>query len=265
MVRATATSAPTHVLVLRTLGAPPRRLLGRRRARAAAPEPGPEPVPTTRATVIEAEPSDEARAREWMESAAAGSEAPATALAVLNRALHAQRVAAATPLVHEVALEQVLVVRAGYGDGDQVADGRWTDARAMPAPGPRARGPRHSSALRPQERFAAILGGHDQPLACEELALRARADLGVERYLEAALGAEAALRAAVTELPARPGAAHLEERVTELAGLREGVATAARNALERGLSDDERDALEHALDRLAAALRARSAAGVGPS
>ena len=98
----------------------------------------------------------------------------AAALAVLNRALHAHRIAAADPYAGEVALRHALVTRVGYGTGEQVADGGWTAARELPPE--RARIARES-ALRPQERFAALLSGRDAALACELLALRARLDL----------------------------------------------------------------------------------------
>ena len=50
-----------------------------------------------------------------------------------------------------------------------------------------ARPARGRSCCRPQERLAALLGGRDAALACEELALRARGDLDHGRAREAAL------------------------------------------------------------------------------
>jgi hypothetical protein len=220
-------------------------------------------VTTSRATVIDAVASPDAEhARAWM-TGLRGKEPPAEALVVLNRTLFAYRVASASAQVHEVGADQALVVRAGFGVGDEVADGHWTDAIELARAGAGRPSRRRDAALRPQERLAALLGGHDSPLACEELALRSRADLDQGRLREALLGLDAALRAALVELARDPGRANLDQRVAELQALAPEVSAAASAAL------DSADPAAHeiagrALERLEAALRARSAAGVGP-
>ncbi|MBW3653235.1 MAG: hypothetical protein KY433_06505, partial [Actinobacteria bacterium] len=217
--------APSHVLVLRVLDAPQRRLLplrrGRPRAVEATPEPPPEPLHTMRATLVDAAAldGDEAASR-WL--AGADLEAlAADALARLNRVLHAHRIAAADPYVREVALAQALVVRVGFGDGERVAEGRWDRARELPrapASGPlRSRG----GALPPQERLAALLAGRDVALACEELTLRVRLDVDAARWREAALGLRAALEAALAELEPWRDAASLGARLAELRARRD--------------------------------------------
>jgi hypothetical protein len=260
VLRPGAGQEPTHIVVLRTLGAPQRRLLAGRRPRPAGPPPDPEPVPTARATVIEAGPVDADAARQWL-----GSEAQSAVeegLAVLNRVLAAHRVAAADPHVREVSVEGALTVRVGYGTGEQVADGRWSEAVAVAAP--RRRRERRVSALRPQERLAALLSGRDATLACEELALRARLDLDAGRAREAALQLRVALEAAIAELePSGARTADMAERVDELRQQRGPVGEAANQALRGPLSPETADAVEHALARLEAALRARSAPGFG--
>jgi hypothetical protein len=251
-----------HVLVLQTLGAPQRRLLGRRRAREAAPEPEPTPVTTGRATVVGVSPlGDEAAAGRWLAGADLDDEADGFTH-VLNRVLQAQRVAAADPFVREVATDQALVLRVGFGDGDRVAEGRWVQARELPPGAAGRRVERRAAALRPQERVAALLGGRDVPLACEELVLRARLDVDRGRDREAALQARAALDAATAELAAWRARADLEGRLAELETLREPVAAAAAAALRGGLQDTEVQAVEHAVGRIEAALRARTAVGV---
>src|SRR5581483_11093828 len=112
-------------------------------------------------------------------------------LAVLNQALHAHRLATADPYAREVGRRDALVVRVGYGAGEQVADGRWTEALELPDPRTQRR--KREAALRPQERVAALLGGRDAALACELLVLRTRADLEAGREREAALQLRAAL------------------------------------------------------------------------
>src|SRR5690242_12866349 len=87
-------ASPSHVLVLSTLGAPERRLLkGIRKRPNAEPEPEPMPVATGRATIIDvgAPFSSEGDAQGWLERA--GEDEFAVDLAVLNRALHAFRLA----------------------------------------------------------------------------------------------------------------------------------------------------------------------------
>ena len=116
---------------------------------------------------------------------------------MVNRFLRAHRAAAADPYGREVSPEHALVVRVGYGDGDHVADGRYAAAYELPR---KAKGSRRREDLSPAERLAAIVGGRDEQLACEELVLRARADIDAGRPREAALQARVALEAALAEL-----------------------------------------------------------------
>lgn len=258
VVRRHAGEEPEHVLVLATLGAPERRRRDRR-PRKAEPEPEPALVATGRATIIPAAPLDDERAAaRWLEEADGDAEA-AAGLQVLNRALHAQRIATTDPSVRELSRDDALVVRIGYGQGEQVAEGRWSDALDLPHP--RAGRQRRSAALRPQERLAALLSGRDAALACEGLVLRARSDLDAGRLREAALQLSVALRAALAELPAWASTGDLSRRLDELAGLQERADAAAAAALQRGLDEAEVTAVEQALGRLESALRARSAAG----
>jgi hypothetical protein len=172
---------------------------------------------------------------------------------VLNRAVAGHRVAAADPLLADADPARALVCRVGYGTGEQVADGDWESARELPPPRP----PR--SMFSPSERVAAVLGGRDVALACEELALRARGDLEHGRSREAALQLSVALETALAELEG--WRASLGPRLDELAGHREAVAAAAATALAGGLDAETVSAVEAALGRLEAALRARLVTG----
>src|SRR5436190_22225337 len=111
----------------------------------------------------------------------------------------------------------------------------------------------------PTERVAALLGGREVALACEELALRARGDLEHGRPREAALQLSVALEAALAELEG--WRAQLGPRLDELAGHRDSVQRAAAAALAGGLDAATVEAVTAALERLEAALRARTAAG----
>jgi hypothetical protein len=259
VVRRHAGEQPEHVLVVATLGAPQRRLMRGKHPTAVGPEPGPTPVVTGRATVIPATPlEDETAAAAWLKDADAEAEV-AEALVVLNHALHAHRIAAADPYGHEVARPDTLVVRVGYGAGEQVAEGRWTEALELPVPrGPRAK---RTAALRPQERLAALLGGRDAALACEALILRCRADLDAGREREAALQLRAAIDAALAELVPWRDRSDMAARLDELTGERERVEAIAATALEHGLDPEDAADVERVAKRLEAALRARSAAG----
>lgn len=254
------------VLVLRTLGAPERRRLTRlrRRATEATSSPPPEPVATSRATLVDtAALGGHDAAQQWLAEAKLADVA-ADGVARLNRALHAHRVAVADPYAHEVALHQALVVRVGYGSGERVADGRWETARELPRErtGAGARRPGRGAALRSQERLAALLAGRDAALACEELTLRARADLDAARVREAALQLRAALETAIAELEPWREAAGLDVRLDELADRRAVVEAVAATALQSGLDDDQVEVVRVALERLEAALRARTAGGL---
>jgi hypothetical protein len=255
---------PAHILVLGTLGAPERRLLaGRRRARPALPEPPPAPVTTSRATLVDTTPLP---SRELAERRLGEVDAEVLAdagLARLNRVLHVHRVATADPYHREVLREQALVTRVGYGDGERVSEGRWEHALELaPGAAPRGRGGRaRSAALRPQERLAAVLAGRDAVLACEELALRARCDLDAERFREAALQLRVALEAAIAELEPWRDQPGLAERLADLRARRDDIAAAANAALRGGLDDEHIGTVRAGLERVEAALRARTAGG----
>jgi hypothetical protein len=248
--------------VLATAGARPRRRFERRRAREAAGEPEPAPVAITRATVIAVDaplPGDPA-AQAWLEAAHDGGQDEAQdALRVLNDVLRAHRAAAADPYARDVAAPQALVSRVGYGDGEQVAEGRWAAALELDL---RPRRPPRTAALRPQERLAALLSGRDRRLACEELVLRARLDLDEGRPREAALQLRVALEAALSELEADSGVEGMVERLSELRERRGAVASAANTALDGALDPATVDEVTAVVERLEAALRARTASGV---
>jgi len=283
LVRVDEQGDPQHVVVLGTLGAARQqagaatamvpggsllaRLGGRSRTTATGSEPA--PVPTTRVTVIDpVSLAAENQARAWLAELDHEREVMA-AVAVVNRMIRSHRLASADPYVHEVAPAQALVIRAGWGEGEQVADGRWLHARALPwqaqAQGrararPGARRDR-SAALRPQERMAALLGARTVALLCEELTLRARADLDHGRTALAALELDRALELALQELR-EEGRQDLAIRIAELEQLRSGVQAQAQAAVPNGAGAPNAEVITHALERLEAALRARTAAGL---
>ncbi len=255
---AAADVPPAQVLVITTLGAPQRRrLAGVRKQTKAQPEPEPMPVATGRATVIEVDRplADAAQARSWL--AAAGEDELTAGLVVLNRALHAFRLVTEDPYLFPVGREQALVARIGFGGGEQVAEGLWTDARELVSAGGRQR---RARVLHPQARLAAVLSGRERLLACEELALRARLDLDHGRDREAALQVLVALDAALAELATDPSAPGLQDRLTELRAQRDAVSVAGQAALAGPLGATDRETVTFTLARIEAALRARAVA-----
>jgi hypothetical protein len=248
------------VIVLATLGAPERRLL-RGRKPTAVTDAAPEPVPTARATLIAAEPFESREAADaWLEDLRGDDEATAAeveaAVRGLNGVLRAHRAAALDPYAREVSAAGALVIRVGYGAGEQVADGRFAAAYELPRHGAgmlSQRAARRREALAPQERLAAILGGRDAPLAGEELMLRARADLDAGHPREAALQARVALEALIAEL-GREG-----RDVADLRDRRHDVAAAANAALDSEPNAGQVDAVTAAVDAMERALRHRAA------
>ncbi|HEY3729237.1 MAG TPA: hypothetical protein VGL51_18820 [Solirubrobacteraceae bacterium] len=244
------------MIVFATLGAPERRRLAAlRKQREAPPQPEPTPVATGRATVIDVgEPLlDTAQAQSWLQGA--GEDELGAGLEVLNRALHAFRLVVADAYLHTVSRHQAIVARIGFGVGEQVAEGLWTDARELLRFEARQR---RSRVLQPQARLAAVLSGRELPLACEELALRARQDLDHGRHREAALQVLVALDAALAELARDPNAPSLRERLAELREQRDPVAAAAQAALGGPISTSERETVAFTLGRIESALRARA-------
>jgi hypothetical protein len=250
---------PEQVLIIRTLGAPRRHLMRGRRPRDAEAGSGPEPVPVTRVTAIRTGAfSDRGEASRWLEEAVSdsdrSSETVGEAVALLNRALHAHRSATHDPLVHETGEERATAVRIGYGTGDEVADGRWSEARELPRRPPRVR---RREALMPQERLAALLGARTDENICETLLLRARLDLDQGRDRAAALQLRVGYEALLAEFgEGRAGAGQADDMAT-LDAMRSAVGDAANEALKGDLGPDASQNVADALNLCERVLRRR--------
>jgi hypothetical protein len=221
----------------------------RRRPRKAEEE---TTVTVTRATAIRAFArfGDEEAAARWLDEACEAEDTVDVlvdeALALLNRALHAQVVASANPNsrseLDAEAAERILI---GYGSGEETAVGRFRDARQVDvAPRASSRRRRREDELRPQERVAAMLGGRERADTCETLLLRARADLDAGRDREAALQLRVALEALLAELKGALADPGHEEDMATLGERRSEAGSAANTALQGELSAEQRQQVE---------------------
>lgn len=242
LVRDQRADGAESVLVVQTLGAPRPPSRRRRRPRAADPDAEQGPLPLARATAIRAFTpfASTEEAERWLDGV---SEAEDTAdvlvsdgIALLNRALHAQAIAAGDEHGQTLTPERAVAVRIGYGSGDETADGRYTAAREVDVWSSGAsRRRRREEDLRPQERVAAVLGGREQLDACETLLLRARADFDAGREREAALQLRVGLEALLTELGGAIKDPGHEEDFGTLQERRQEAGEAANQALRGDL------------------------------
>jgi hypothetical protein len=192
---------------------------GRRRPRAV--DPGePQPVPVTVATVTGDRLASIDEGSAWLEQAARdrqrGADVVKAATRIVNRALSAARAPAQDPLVQEIGASRALAIRLGHGTGDELAEGRWTEAVELPRP----RSGRFDD-VEPQSRVAAVLAGRDRVHPAETLILRARLDAEQGRGEEARYGVRAAQAA-------------LDEKTSE----REAEIRKQLEAIERKLAGD---------------------------
>jgi hypothetical protein len=171
----------------------------------------------TRVTVTGERLEDPAQGTAWLKEmmggGGRGADQVRAATRIVNRALSALRAAAGDPLVQDIGATRALAVRLGHGTGDELADGRWTEAKELERP---RRG--RLDDVDPQSRVAAVLAGRDEVHPAETLMLRARLDAQQGRDAEALYG----LRAARTALQEQPGARQ-KELLEELSRIEESL------------------------------------------
>lgn len=227
------------------------------RAQPVASNPSPTPLPLSRVSVIRPRPfEDEPAAAVWLDRVCSERETwrslAEEATALLNRVLHIHRTAAGDAYIADVEPSRAVAIRFGYGTGEEVAEGRWQDARELPDADRRRLIRRDYEALRPQERLAAVLAGRERVGAHEELVLRARGDLDASRPATAALGLHAALELLTSAAGPRIDPADAE-RVAEAAS----IARAERGRVLEG-SEPDAEQLETAIRFAESALRRRA-------
>jgi hypothetical protein len=262
LARAEGGGEEESVLVMQKLGARPSERRRRRTRSAAKAEPA--PLALSRATAIRAFApfESEEEAARWLDEACEAEDTVDVlvneGIGLLNRALHAQAVAAADPASRRgLAPEGAERVLIGYGTGEETASGRFRDARQVDVSPRGSRRHQRDEDLRPQERVAAVLRGREQLDACETLLLRARADLDANRTREAALQLRVGLEALLAELKdalTDPGHAKdmstLQERKSE-------IGVIANAALEGEITPEQKQQIEELLKTCERMLRRR--------
>ena len=176
--------------MLSTLGAPERRRC--RTARAAGRRAQPEPVPTNRATVVQA---DRSRAMRRLGAGSPSCARTRSASRPSSSRRPRDRPRPARPPRGPGRPSRARRVPPGARGPDRLRRRGGRGRRPLRGglgAAPRARRTRRSMEA-PEERFAALLGAREAVLVCEELVLRARADLDAGRRREAALQARVAL------------------------------------------------------------------------
>jgi hypothetical protein len=252
------------VLVIRTKAAPAPPARRRRRPRRTDPDLEASPLPLASVTCVRAfAPFDsEEEAERWLEEAAQVEETAdalvADGIALLNRALHAHAAAAADAHAHELTPERSVGVRIGYGQGEEIAVGHFSEAREVDvwASGASRRRQRQED-LRPQERVAAVLGGREQIDACETLLLRTRTDLDANRQREAALQLRVGLEALLVELDGALSDPGHEEDMATLQGRKSAAGEAANTALQGELRPEQEQDVKELLELCERVLRRR--------
>lgn len=207
-------SGDADVLAIRTLGtARAKRGLFRSKGKPVAAAEEAPALRVSRVTLARAKPFGTAEAAEaWLQEVSDSEEMSKSLAAetarTLNRALRAHRAAAGDPYATDLHHGSAVAIRFGFGSGDELVDGRWTEAVEMPESGRRALLAASRAEVGPQERVAAVLGAREEVAPYEELLAGARRALAEGRIEEAAVMVEAAARSVERSGPiARRGGA----------------------------------------------------------
>lgn len=251
------------VLVTETEGALPPARRRRRRPRKSTRTEAPVTVAITVATVIlAAEPFENAsNAESWLGRVSDPDytgEILAEAARTLDRVRAAEAAAAGTPFGTPTSLDQLLAARIGYGEGEQVASGRFLEAFDVDARGgtgdrKRERAGRTGSTA----RTAAILAGRDPAAACEVLVPRVRLDLEAGNLAAARLMIAVAVSATISELEFAVDDEGHETDLNRLTELLPALEEIAAGDLEAEPGPDELETVEEAVGLAERVLRRR--------
>lgn len=252
-----------RVLVIETEGALPPARRRRRRPRKSVESESPTSVTVSVVTVIRADqPFDgESAAEAWLERLGDSEftgELLDDAIGTLDRARAAEATASGVPFGTRTDLNGVLSARIGFGDGDQVASGRFAvaldvDARGGTASKRRERAARTGSLA----RTAAILGGRERASACEVLIPRIRLDLDTGNDLAACLVISAAAASTIGELEFTVEGEGHEEDLDRLEGMLPALEETSARARESSIDAADLQQVEEALTLAERVIRRR--------
>lgn len=183
---------------------PPRRR--RRRPRKAVVNDSPVTVTVSVVTVIRADQpyESEAEAEAWMNRALDSDftgEILDDAIAALDRVRAADASASGIAFGTRTTIGSMLTARIGFGEGEQVASGRFLDALEVDARGGSSEKRRERLARTGSTaRTASLLGDREPPTACEVMIPRIRLDLDSGNEAAARLAIGPAASATISEL-----------------------------------------------------------------
>lgn len=238
------------VLAVRILGAA--RARGRlKRGKVMPIETGTSPTPLqlSRVTLIKSVPFEDAGAAEtWLERISSDkdlSEGLAREVSrTYNRAMLAHRVSAPDPYAADVNAGNASAIRFGFGTGDEVAEGRWEQARELPEERREGLRSRIYDGVGAQLRISGVLKGADAVGPEEELLIDAERALSERRLAKAALCGNLAL-----EVAARRG--------TDVGEARGMIRPLNERAMTGREAEISREDLEKALRASRKAIRAK--------
>lgn len=251
------------MLVTETEGALPPARRRRRRPRKAVRAESPVTVSVTVATVIRADrPFDsEAAAEDWLDrldDSDFTGEVLDDALATLDRARAADATASGRPFGTPTELGSILAARIGYGEGDQVASGRFLEALDVDARGGTAAKRRERLAQTGSlARTAAILGDREKAAGCEVLVPRVRLDLDTGNEAAARLAAETAVGATIGELEFALEDEGHEQDLDRLEQMLPGLAEVSARASQGGEEPNDLRLVKEALEVAERVIRRR--------
>ncbi len=252
-----------RVLVTETEGALPPARRRRRRPRKATQREQPVTVSIAVVTVIRAdEPfSAENDADSWlrtMEESEVTGAVLDDAIQTLDRVRAADAASSGIPFGTPTEIASILAARIGYGDGDQVASGRYLEAVDVDARGGTGEKRREKLARNgPLARTAAVLGGREPATACEVAIPRIRFDLTNGNGAAARLAIAGAVGATISELEFAVDDEGHEQDLDRLEELVPGLEGVSGRAAEGKTQDGDVELLEEALNVAERVIRRR--------
>lgn len=233
-------------------GLPPARRRRRRPRKATVTEASVE-VTISVVTVIRADQpfSGESEAEAWLDrldDSDYTGELLGDAVGALDRVRAADASSRGIPFGTPTDIGSILAARIGYGEGDQVASGRFLEALDVDARGgTREKRRERLARTGPLARTAAVLGGRETSTACEVMVPRIRMDLEVGNDAAGRLAIASAIGATISELEFAVEDDDHEQDLDRLEQLLPGLGEISARAGEGAGGPDDLKLVEEAL------------------